>query len=33
MSGRAVVALDIGGTKTLSAVVDAQGRVLARRRM
>lgn len=33
MSGGAVVALDIGGTKTLSALVDAQGRVLARRRM
>src|SRR3990172_9322224 len=33
MEGRAVVGIDIGGTKTLSAVVDAQGRVLARRRI
>ncbi|MBI3975688.1 MAG: ROK family protein, partial [Armatimonadetes bacterium] len=32
MSGP-VVSIDIGGTKTLSAVVDAQGLVLARRRM
>ena len=33
MEGRAVVGIDIGGTKTLSAVVDAQGRVLARHRI
>ncbi len=33
MDGRAVVGIDIGGTKTLSAVVDAQGRVLARHRI
>src|SRR3989304_4980585 len=33
MERRAVVGIDIGGTKTLSAVVDAQGRVLARRRI
>jgi len=33
MAGRVVVGIDIGGTKTLSAVVDAQGRVLARRRI
>jgi len=33
MGGRAVVGIDIGGTKTLSAVVDNQGRVLARHRI
>src|SRR3990170_6339076 len=33
MESRVVVGVDIGGTKTLSAVVDAQGRVLARRRI
>jgi len=33
MERRAVVGIDIGGTKTLSAVVDAQGRVLARHRI
>src|SRR3989337_320650 len=33
MAGRVVVGIDIGGTKTLSAVVDAQGRVLARHRI
>lgn len=33
MAGRAVVSIDIGGTKTLTAVVNGQGRVLARRLM
>jgi len=33
MAGRAVVSIDVGGTKTLTAVVNEQGRVLARRRM
>ena len=33
MESRVVVGVDIGGTKTLSAVVDAQGRVLARHRI
>ncbi len=33
MAKNAVISIDIGGTKTLAAVVNAQGRVIARRRM